>query len=599
MALAGAGILVACGGGGGSDSTPNNVVPARSTGKISLSGVVAVGQAVANAQVQIRCLGADNVNVTVTATTDAAGNYGVDVPNASLPCVLSVNTTDSNLAAVVLSSLAQGAGAGTAVANITPVTTLVVANVADADPAAYIAGFGPTSAARITAPAVSTAVTEVTDLLAGAGVSLPAGVNVLTGPLVAATGSTTGNAYDQALDALAQTLTTAGTTLAELATTVAVSTPATPAVATTSNAPSLPADLLLLPKAATCAALRSTTYQTVDFEPSATTGDSDPVTTVDRFTLDAQTLVTTGTDGLSDPAWVPVAGDACHFTAGTGTDIVVSPAGVLGARTSNVVGGVITQRLAIGMPVQDIPVAELAGTWNLLSLVHDGAPTLTAEAGTAVVDASGQVTSARCFGQPFATSSASCLVQTVLLPRFTVNIAGGFDLTSSDPTEPWKDRRFAYRSGNGQLMMVAVEPNGAFGFMTRQQASLAPTVGAINASWNITVDTAGVAIGFGANTNTIQTVNPDGTFTRANTTVGASPVDTRTETLKINDARDGYNHRFAAVATNAANTQVNVREFYSLSLRGMGLSATALPAGTHLVNSTLLAEQFSLGVNKP
>ena len=156
-----------------------------------------------------------------------------------------------------LYSLATGTGSS-ATANISPVTQLVVASLTGGDPAAYFTGFDATAAAGVTDAGVTAAVTAVKTTLLAAGVDLGT-IDVLAGTLTPVTGTTAGNAYDQALDALAAKLDTAGTTLETLTTTVAASSPAAPptAPAATTGVASLPADLLLKPAASHCPALRS------------------------------------------------------------------------------------------------------------------------------------------------------------------------------------------------------------------------------------------------------------------------------------------------------------------------------------------------------
>jgi hypothetical protein len=80
------------------------------------------------------------------------------------------------------------------------------------DPAAYFTAFDATAAATVTDANVTAAVGAVKTTLLAAGVDLGT-IDVLAGTLTPATGTTAGNAYDQALDALAAKLETAGTTL--------------------------------------------------------------------------------------------------------------------------------------------------------------------------------------------------------------------------------------------------------------------------------------------------------------------------------------------------------------------------------------------------
>ena len=241
-------ILSACGGGGSSDG------PAAGPAPLALTGVAATGAPIGGQTVEAKCSSG-----TGTATSNADGSYTISVTGGVLPCVLKITPATGP----ALYSVASGTGSSATV-NISPVTHLVVANLTGGDPAAYFTGFDATAAAGVTDANVTAAVTAVKTTLLAAGVDLGT-IDVLAGTLTPATGTTTGNAYDQALDALAAKLTTAGTTLTTLTTTVAAASPAAPpsAPAATTGVASLPADMLLKPAASTCSALRSGSYRMV------------------------------------------------------------------------------------------------------------------------------------------------------------------------------------------------------------------------------------------------------------------------------------------------------------------------------------------------
>ena len=47
--------------------------------------------------------------------------------------------------------------------------------------------------------------------------------------------------------------------------------------------------------------------------------------------------------------------------------------------------------------------------------------------------------------------------------------------------------------------------------------------------------------------------------------------------LTQNNPRNGYTHRIAESVTDSAGATVNVREFFAMGLRGMGISSVYLP----------------------
>ncbi len=203
--------LVACGGG----SSPETTTPVAETGSVTLSGSAATGLALRNATVAIKCAtGSGN------ATTSPAGSYSVTLSNASLPCVLKVTSSDNT---ITYHSVAAGNGAGTAVANITPLTELVVAQATGMTPAQFFNNFSSSQSQVIAASSLRDAVTAVAEALNSA-VAL-GDVNPLTSALSPATpGNPSDDTHDQLLDQLQAAITNAGTSLSVLATNAATGT---------------------------------------------------------------------------------------------------------------------------------------------------------------------------------------------------------------------------------------------------------------------------------------------------------------------------------------------------------------------------------------
>ena len=348
-----AAILVACGGGSTDTANDGTAGPSAPTGPITpaalgLSGVAATGAAIAGGAVEAKC-----ASGTGSATSNADGSYMVSVVSGSLPCLLKITPVSG----APLYSVASGTGA-TATANINPVTQLVLASLTGADPGAYFAGFDNAAAASVTSAKVADAVGAVKTTLLAAGLDLGS-IDVLAGALMPASGTVTGNAYDQALDALAAKLAGAGSTLADLAVAVAAASPVTVAAAavpstTASATASLPAELLLKPAASNCAALRSGPYRVVSPEAGATLAVQSP----GKLTIDAATLAMVDTDG-SPSHWTPN-GNCRYLTDAGKTDIVVSPAGVIVVRYLD--SATSPYRLAVAFPEQSHALAELEGT---------------------------------------------------------------------------------------------------------------------------------------------------------------------------------------------------------------------------------------------
>lgn len=575
------GVLASCGGGssGGSGSG----APATS---LSIKGTAAKGAALASAVVEAKCNGG-----TGTATTAADGTYTINLTTGSLPCMLKVTT-----AAGDLYSVATGSGT-TVTANITPITQLIVATLIGKDPATYFSSFTVSDATALTAAAVDAAQATVVNMLNSNGVDTAAAGNLLTGNLVAANGSTTGNALDQALDALNTKLTSAGLTLTQLSTMVQQISASTPA--TSSGTPSVAADVALQPAAATCAALHSGTYRLI--VPQVGTAGSFGAQSTEKVTINASTLVVTFSDGSSF-TMTPMAGSPCRFTNVTpnGTDdIVVSQAGVIAFKSTK---SSTAGRMGIGFPEQLIPLADLAGDWNQLGYEHsNGTDPLAPTSLTATISSTGKVAFTS-----FCVDAKTCTTTGLPSPTLTVNSAGGYDVNFS-ATE--KSRLFAFRAGGGELIFVGTGEDGTFGVGTRVRSNSLPTAGAVNLGWSVATYTTllnGVyqpaAYDVGDYSNTVDTVDTtNSSFTRTNVVnFLTNPVVTQPETLSVNKvagaARNGYNYRVSATVTRSNGAVKDVPEFIQLPLRGMGLSAVAYPAPP---TAPPAQTQFVFSVAKP
>jgi hypothetical protein len=559
-------LLFACGGDSGGD-TP--IAPITPPAALSIAGTAATGAAIAAGTVTAKCA----AGAATTATTAADGSYTVGVTSGVLPCVLQVTSADG---ATSLYSVATGSGAS-ATANITPLTQLVVASLGGADPAALFASFGSGDAASITSTTVASAQAAVVKTLATAGIDVSTLGDLVTGPLTAATATASGNAYDTALDALqaklAATLDSDGQpmTLATLTDAVATTSPVAPPAAPSGKI-SLPPEMLLMPSASTCAALRSGVYRVVEPTPGASLAEE-----TGKITLDAVTLGIVYADGSSGTL-APHATEACRFTNDGGkSDLVVSQAGVVAIRSFDSVTGKYSA--AIAFPEQAHTLAELAGTWNTLGMQYDSAQ--AAYVGTTVkatLSATGVVSDVSSCGDAGDWNVSACEPVTSGLPSFQVDADGGFDGIAAGATVA-SSRTFAYRSGSGDLMMVNVDDDGSFEVRTLAKANAAPATGRVYTGWDLRYTNQWLGTpAVSESTNTVQSVDATGSsYVRLAKTVGGT--DEHLETVLLNSPRDGYNFRAAATVLGTdGTTSVAVTEWTNLGLHGMGLNALLRPA---------------------
>ena len=173
LALSGCG--GSSGGGGGGSSAP------------TLSGTAAVGAAIVGGTVTARC--SDGSSFTQTVTTDANGNWSGTLNSGVLPCALRVT---GGTPPDTLYSYASTTGT----VNITPLTTLALAQATSQQPADWFAAFDGTPVD------VDTAADEVLDALNDASFDFPATGNPFTTPFVA-----DGTGWDGLLDDLRQAIT--------------------------------------------------------------------------------------------------------------------------------------------------------------------------------------------------------------------------------------------------------------------------------------------------------------------------------------------------------------------------------------------------------
>ena len=128
-----------CGGGGSDSSSTSPSSPSQPTATASLFGVAASGAALKGATVTAQCT--TGAPVTTIAAADGSFTLMLDGQQVT-PCLLSAADPSAPL---LLYGYASQAGR----ANITPFTSLIVANALGQDPAAVFAGFSKTDADRI------------------------------------------------------------------------------------------------------------------------------------------------------------------------------------------------------------------------------------------------------------------------------------------------------------------------------------------------------------------------------------------------------------------------------------------------------------------
>ena len=541
LALVATAALAACGGGSDAPVTPP---PAAS---VTIAGTAAKGAALAGATVSIKCAAG-----TGTATTASDGTYTVTITGGNLPCALKVVGTEGS---VFHSVVAGTTNSGNFAANITPLTEMMVAQIGGAAPASFFDGFGGSTA--VTPAALTAAVAYVKVALAGTADLT--GFNPATDALVI------GNPLDQKIDAVMAALTVAGTTLAEVAGTIA----SNPAAPTVISAP-------LAPVASDCAWFKGGKYRMIN--PSET----DPKWKAHVLTIDAAAKTALYQDGVT----IPFTSDGgCQYTvddATSTTKIMVSSAGVLVAHSQSKT--VATDRsITIGLPEQTLPVAELAGTWNIANWDASSgiaAPGSVATSEEVTFNASGQITAvSTCQGL------AACTVESGPFPAFSTNAtSGGFDLNEAGAPV---GRAFLFKTLAGKAAFVLVADDGLTFIVGTRKESLGtlPVVGTVNAFRQFQLNGNGSVSPLSEDANTVTAIDATArTVTRLQTS------SNRIDTLGYDQPRDGLRYRglntcsIAGVASNCA-------QVVQLPLQGMGITLT-MSVGT---NPSTAFYQVSVG----
>ncbi|MBK6853650.1 MAG: hypothetical protein IPG93_19250 [Burkholderiales bacterium] len=157
-------------------------------------------------------------------------------------------------------------------------------------------------------------------------------------------------------------------------------------------------------------------------------------------------------------------------------------------------------------------------------------------------------------------------------------------------------------------MTVLIYGDGGFHIFSRKRILTLPVVGAVSTFWNVNINSSGLspttsatlglpATGFPVSTNTVMSASGSN-FTRDQSSVGASPTNRHTESLRINWPRSGYTYRNEGLNVATQSTPpgtTSYSEFVNLNLRGMGLNAVVV---NKLSTTPTGTPGFTFSVNK-
>lgn len=550
-------LLIAGCGGSGDDASP--------AASLQLSGTAAIGAAVADADVQVKCAGGSG-----TTTTTASGGYTVSITGGKLPCMIRVSGNGGALVLHSVADAAANASGNSAVANVTPLTEMIVAQLTGAMPDASFAAFDAAAAEQITTVRLTGAITAVTTALKDAGIDLGT-IDPFKAELVPATsaGAGNGNAYDQLLDLL-------GTTIPPEALPLVVNQIANAAV--NQSTTGLTEAMMAVSGGGLegCPVAVSGKYRTIDYFGR---------TVVREINFKNKTFMSgNGTDAFTITT---DAAKPCEFTAsgtvsGTTSEfqVAIGPNGVGTYKARNTAPTATAGVIGYIFPVQAHPLSALAGgTWTFLQSGFDPMDGNIHWPGQFTANADGQVT--MC---DYNTSTWACEQGDDEGMTVVARTDGGFDL--SEPGSSEGATLYGYRASNGSLTVFGTtNAAGATGSTVQQTSIVAtklnkldlPAVGAQTKYWDASIS---FPIGGGRTVAapTAESITVIAVDTVASTTTRRRTSDSREDVVRYNTPLDGLRTRDAGTWNGT-----DFAGFYQMSLAGLGMSVwvNSNPAGTH------------------
>ena len=491
--------LAACGGGGGGSSS--------SSSDLVITGVALTGTAINAGSVQVKCQSG-----TGTTTTGSDGSFTVTVGGGSRPCILKV--TDPISSTEIYSLLESGT-----VANITPVTDLVVSNTTGTSPSTAFTNFSAAVQSTITSTKVAQAISVVQKATESLGTDTDmTGIDPLKVSIKARQGDTAGDATDKKIDALMSALAAADKKIAELSELLKT--------ATTSSAQTSTKNLVgdAQYSLTNCPAARSGDVWSLDFE------GSDPMPwNVNFSTLLMKDLTNNQSYAIQNVTEQGVT-VSCAFKStvmikgvSVNMEFRVSDGGVSGWKLTIPATGKSTFGMAVPkQPTRKPTSTEFGGTFPALFFINiQGSTTRTAAALKYTIDSSGNIAAALCDTSNVASPTCTGSVPDSAKSLSCIDAAAGYlSCQSSDGLT--KAKAVLYSSPGQAMMLMSVsqmpllEGGTGYGLLVMNKApsiDSLPKVGDISPSgWYASIDTS----------NTVKSgLAPIGTVTKIDTSTNS------------------------------------------------------------------------------
>ena len=470
--------LAACGGGGGSSSS-------SASSDLVISGVALTGTAIDAGAVQVKCQSG-----TGTTTTGSDGSFTVTVTGGARPCLLKV--TDPISSTDIHSLLESGT-----VANISPVTDLVVSNTTGVTPSTAFTNYTTAIQSSITSAKVAQAITVAQKTTESLGTDADmTGIDPLKISIKARQGDTAGDATDKKIDALMAALAASDKKISELSELLKSATTSTVQASTKTLVGDAQYSLT------NCPAARSGDVWSLDFE------GSDPMPwNVNFSTLLMKDLTSNQSYAIQSVTEQGVA-VSCAFKStvtikgvSVSMEFRISDGGVSGWKLTNPTTGKSTFGIAVPkQPTRKPTSTEFGGTFPAIFFINiQGSTTRTAAALKYTIDSSGNIAAALCdttnVASPTCTGSVPDSAKSLSCTDAT---AGYLSCQSSDGLT--KAKAVLYASPGQAMMLMSIsqmpllEGGTGYGLVVMNKAPASdslPKLGDISPSgWYASIDTS-------------------------------------------------------------------------------------------------------------
>ena len=488
--------LAACGGGGGSSSS-------SASSDLVISGVALTGTAIDAGAVQVKCQSG-----TGTTTTGSDGSFTVTVTGGARPCLLKV--TDPISSTDIHSLLESGT-----VANISPVTDLVVSNTTGVTPSTAFTNYTTAIQSSITSAKVAQAITVAQKTTESLGTDADmTGIDPLKISIKARQGDTAGDATDKKIDALMAALAASDKKISELSELLKSATTSTVQASTKTLVGDAQYSLT------NCPAARSGDVWSLDFE------GSDPMPwNVNFSTLLMKDLTSNLSYAIQSVTEQGVA-VSCAFKStvtikgvSVSMEFRISDGGVSGWKLTNPTTGKSTFGIAVPkQPTRKPTSTEFGGTFPAIFFINiQGSTTRTAAALKYTIDSSGNIAAALCDTTNVASPTCSGSVPNSAKSLSCTDATAGYlSCQSSDGLT--KAKAVLYASPGQAMMLMSIsqmpllEGGTGYGLVVMNKAPASdslPKLGDISPSgWYASIDT----------TNTVKSgLAPISTITKLDT----------------------------------------------------------------------------------